>query len=212
MYLFNRRGRLAGGRNREAISWAVEITARVNTITGIPTTLWTSVLGPEVGTLAWSTFVPDLATIETAMDRLQGDDGFAELADRGAQFTEGGADDGLAQILHGEPDPNRPVNYVNIVQAVCANRNLARGLGVGIEIAQMAEKITGTPTLFVNAVTGPYGSVAWISAFETVQALEAEQQALAADAGWLDFLDQEAGTAYQQNPELTTSRIFRRVA
>lgn len=212
MYLFNRRGRLAAGRNREAITWAVEVTAHVNTIAETPTTLWTSVLGPEVGTLAWSTFVPDLRTLETSMDRLQADDAFAALVDRGAQFTQGGVDDGLSRIVHGEPDLNRTVNYVTIVQAVCANRNLARGIGVGIELAQMAEKITGTPTMFVNGATGPYGGVAWISGFENIQSLESAQQKLGSDAGWLDLLDQEAGTAYQQNPELTTSRIYRRIA
>jgi hypothetical protein len=212
MYLFTRRGRLTAGRNRDAITWAVEVTAHVNTVSDAPTTLWSSVLGPEVGTLAWSTFAPDLRTIETTMDRLQADDAFAELVDRGAQFMQGGADDGLAQILHGEPDLNRTVTYVTIVQAVCANRNLARGLGVGVEIAQMAEKITGTPTMFVTGATGAYGGVAWISGFEDIRELEAEQQALAADAGWLDFLDREAGTAYQQDPQLTTSRIYRRLA
>lgn len=212
MYLFNRRTRLATGNLREAMTWAAEITEKVNKIAGVPVTLWSGVFGPEVGTLVWSSFVPDLVTLEAATDRLQADQAFGDLADRGAKFTQGGADDGLAQLIHGEPDLSRRPNYVSVVQAICANRNLARGLAVGVEIAQMAEKITGTSTMFASAATGPYGSVAWFNGFDTVQELEAQQEALAADAGWLDFLDREAGTAYQENPAATVSRIYRRVA
>jgi hypothetical protein len=159
----------------------------------------------------WSVFVPDLGTLERNFDRLQTDEAMIDLADRGAQFTVGGLDDSLAQVLHGEPDPARPIQYVAAVQAVCASRNLARGLAVGVEIAQMAEKITNTPTLFASMATGPYGGVAWFTGFESVQALEAQQQALAADSGWIDFLDREAGTAYAENQELTTTRIYRRL-
>jgi hypothetical protein len=211
MYLFGRRGRIAPGNNREALTWATEITQKVNEVVEIPVTLHTSVFGPEVGTLVWSTFVPDLATVERNMDRLQADDGMTELADRGAKFTIGGLDDTLAQIIHGEPDRTRQIQYVAVVQAVCANRNLARGIALGVEIAQMAEKITGSPTLFANSVTGPYGGVGWFTGFESIQALQAQQEALAADAEWLELLDREAGSTYQENPDLTTSRVYRRL-
>lgn len=212
MFLFNRRTRVTTGDPREAMSWAIEITEQVNKVAGVPVALWTGVFGPEVGTLVWSTFVPDLVTLEAATDRLQADQAFGDLAARSAQFAQAGADDGLAEIVHGEPDLSRRPNYASVVQAVCANRNLARGLAVGVEIAQMAEKITGTQTIFARATTGSYGSVSWFSGFDTIQDVETQQQALAADAGWLDFLDREAGTAYQQNPAMTTSRLYRRVA
>jgi seryl-tRNA synthetase len=48
-----------------------------------------------------------------------------------------------------------------------------------VEIAQRAEKITGTPTLFVTDVTGIYGSVGWLTGHESVQAMEAAEQAAA---------------------------------
>jgi len=211
MYLFGRRGRIAPGNNRGALAWATEVTQKVNEVVEIPVTLYTSVFGPEVGTLVWSVFVPDLATLERNTDRLQADDGLLDLTDRGAQFTVGGLDDTLAQIIHGEPDPTRQIQYVAVVQAVCANRNLARGMAVGVEIAQMAEKITGSPTLFASGATGPYGGVAWFTGFESIQALQTQQEALAADAGWIELLDREAGTAYQENPDLTTSRVYRRL-
>jgi hypothetical protein len=211
MYLFGRRGRIAPGRNRDAITWATEVTEKVNEVVEIPVSLYTTVFGPEVGTLVWSVFVPDLVTLERNLDRLQADASVLDLADRGAEFTVGGLDDTLAQLIHGEPDPTRDIEYVVAVQAVCASRNLGRGIEVGVEIAQMAEKITGSRTLFASAVTGPYGGVAWFTGFESIQELESQERALAADAGWIEFLDREAGTAYAENQELTTNRIYRRL-
>lgn len=212
MYLFSRTGRLAGGRTAEAMAWATGITQYVNEATDIGLRLFTSVLSPEVGRLAWSCFVPDLQTIETVFDRLQGDPTFAAEADRGAELTVGGPDDSIAQVVHGQPDPSRQIAYGSTVQAVCANGNLAKGMAVGVDIAQHAEKITGVPSLFLVAETGPYGSVMWMSGFESVRELETSQHALAADIGWLEFLDKEAGPAYQPDPAVTVQRIWRRVA
>jgi hypothetical protein len=212
MFLFSRRGRVAGGQAQAARTWALDVTEAANALSENPVTLWIGVLGPEVGTVVWSSFAPDLMSIEQSMDRMQADEGFAALVDRGATVMPGGVDDRLAQIVHGEPDPGRDASYVTVVEAVCASRALARGMAVGVEVAQMAEKITGNPTLFANAVTGPYGSVAWITAHASIGDIEEQQRALAADAGWLDYLDREAGTAFQENAAMTTSRIYRRLA
>ena len=85
---------------------------------------------------------------------MNADDSFITAVDKGAAMTVGGADDALAQVIYGEPDPNREVEYVTIVRAVSATGNVARGMEVGIELAQRAEKIMDTPTLFLADVTG----------------------------------------------------------
>jgi hypothetical protein len=92
-------------------------------------------------------------------------------------------------LIHGAPDPNRQIEYVTTVRTVCANGNLARGMELGVEIAQRAEKITGTPTLFLADVTGTYGGVGWASGHANAQELEATQQKLAADASWAKWID-----------------------
>ncbi|MCC7078279.1 MAG: hypothetical protein IT198_14245 [Acidimicrobiia bacterium] len=212
MYLFSRTGRLAGGRTAEAIAWATGITQHVNAVTDIGTRLYASVLSPEVGRLAWVCFVPDLETLESAFDALGADPTFVAESDRGVDFTLGGPDDLVAQIVHGQPDPSREITYVSTVQAVCAGGNLAKGMGVGVEIARHAEKITGVPGMFLTAGTGSYGSVMWLTGFESIGELEAGQQALAADMGWLELLDREAGSAYLEDATVTVQRIWRRIA
>ena len=212
MYLFSRRVRIAGGHTRNAMEWAIGQTEKVNKITGLQVSLYMQLFSPEVGVMAWSTFVPDLATLEAAGDKLNVDDDFVSATDKGAALLVGGADDTLAQVIYGEPDPNRQIEYVTTVRAVCAAGSVARGLELGVDLAQRVEKITGTPSLFLADVTGMYGGVGWASGHANVQAMEAAQQKLAADPSWAKYVDKEVKETYADEPSLTTQLIYRRVA
>jgi hypothetical protein len=212
MYLFSRRARLAPGNTREAITWATSITEKVNQITGLNVGLYALTFSPGVGKLSWSTFVPDLPTLEAANDKLLVDDGYASMLDAGAKFALGGADDALLQIVYGEPDPSRQIEYVTTVQTVCASGNLTQGIELGIEIAQQAEKVLGTPVLFATGVTGNYGAVGWLSGYADVQEMERAQQALAADAKFAAFVDKGVRGVYVDEPTETQQLIYRRIA
>jgi hypothetical protein len=212
MYLFSRRIRLGPGHTRKSMEWALAQTESVNKITGLPVSLFMQVYSPEVGVLAWSTFVPDLAALEAAGDKLNADDGFASAVDAGADLTIGGADDLLAQVLYGEPDPDRQIEYATVVQTVCATGNVGKGMEAGIELAERAEKIMDTPVLFLAGMTGNYGSVAWLTGHENIQELEATQQALASDEDWAKFVDKKTDGVYTDDPSQTTQLIYRRLA
>jgi len=211
MYLFSRRARLAPGNTRDAMAWATGITEKVNQISGLPISLYTQVFSPEVGTLVWSTFVPDLATLEAATDKLNVDDGYLSMGDAGAKFSLGGADDALLQVVYGEPDPNRPVEYVTTVQSVCASGSVARGIELGVEIAQRGEKVVGIPGMFITGATGNYGTVGWITGYADVKELEVAQQKLAADTKFGEFIDKSVRGVYTEEPSATTQLIYRRI-
>jgi hypothetical protein len=212
MYLFSRRTRLEGGNGTKGIEWATEITEKVKQITGLDVGLWANVYSPAFGTISFTAFIPDLAAIETAGDKLQVDSGYQALSDKGATLTTGGLDDALFEIIAGTPDPEANAQYVNGVRAVCAGGQIARAMEVGVTIAEKASAITGANTLFVRSVTGSYGGVGWLTGFPDIAALEASQNALAADADWLAYLDKEAGTAYVEDPTVTESIIYRKLA
>jgi hypothetical protein len=211
MYLFTRQIRFGPGSTRDQLEWALGQTEKVNQITGLGVNLFMQVYSPEVGRVGWSTFVPDLATLEAAGDKLQADDSFVAAVDKGSAMTVGGADDTLAQVIYGEPDPNRQIEYVTVVRAVCATGNVARGMEAGVELAQRAEKIMSTPALFLADVTGSYGGVAWVSGYENVQAMESAQLALAGDQDWAKFVDKSTKGVYADEPSLTTQLIYRRL-
>ena len=212
MYLFSRQIRFGPGNTREQMDWALGQTEKVNQITGLGVNLFMQVYSPEVGRVGWSTFVPDLPTLEAAGDKLNADDSFVSAVDKGSAMTVGGADDTLAQVIYGEPDPSRQIEYVTVVHTVCATGNVGRGMEAGVELAQRAEKIMSTPVLFLADVTGTYGGVGWASAYENASALEAAQQALNGDANWAQFVDKATAGVYTDEPSMTTQTIYRRLA
>lgn len=212
MYLFARRARLANGQLRDSAAWAVAITEKVNQITELNVGLWTSVFSPGLGELVWATFVTDLAILETAEAKLMVDDGYVALADQGAAFsTAEGADDTLSQLVHGDIDPNREIQYVAVIETTVAAGKVGRGMEVGVEIAQRAQQVTGIPTAFLADTTGNYGGVRWITGYETIEQLQAAGQAIAGDVKFTQFVDKEAAGVYLAGPSVTTQRIARRI-
>jgi hypothetical protein len=212
MYLFSRRARLAPGNTRAAMTWATDITEKANQVGGLPLSLFAQVFSPAVGTIVWSTFAPDLATLEAATDKLNADDGFISQADAGTNFVLVDEDDALLQVVYGEPDPNRQVEYVSVVDSVCASGSLTKGIELGVEIAQRAENTAGLPTMFVTGTTGAYGMVGWISAYADIKEFETAQQKLAADTKFGEFVDKSVRGIYTEEPTATNQLLYRRIA
>jgi hypothetical protein len=211
MYLFSRRARLANGHLRESTAWAIAITEKVNQITGLDTSLWTSVFSPGLGELVWATFVTDLEILETAEAKLLVDDAYVAMVDAGAAFATEGADDSLSQLVHGAVDPSRQIQYVSVVETATAAGKTGRGIELGVEIAQRAEKVTGVPTAFLADTTGDYGAVRWITGYETVKQLQTAGEAIAGDAGFGQFVDKAVVGVYLEGPSVTTQRFARRI-
>lgn len=211
MYLFSRRAHLAPGNTRAAMTWVADITEKANQITGLDVSAFTSIFSPEVGTIVWSVAAPDLASLETANDKLLTDDGYTVLVDEGARLVQSNVDDGLLQIIHGEMNPDRRVEYATTVQTVCATGSIARGMELGVEIAQRAEQTTGLPTLFASAMNGPYGSVAWVTGFADVHEMERAQQALAADSEFTRFIDDKVSGVYVEDFAISRQLTYRRI-
>ena len=62
MHLFSRVATLTGGPVKP-LDWASRITARVNEVGDLDTTLWTAAFGYPGGTVAWSTIVESRAQL-----------------------------------------------------------------------------------------------------------------------------------------------------
>jgi hypothetical protein len=190
MYLFTRAVRFAPGSTRDVISFVGEVTDQVRQGTGLDFHAWSSTLSPEVGTVVWAVFAEDLATLEQANDKLAASDAFTDLIDRGASLLACSPTDTLAQVVAGDVDPAAPTSqYVGVAQAVPANGSLQAALAGGVEIAEASTRITGVPTLFCVASTGPFGGCAWVSGFDDVGALDRSEAALNADPSWVELID-----------------------
>jgi hypothetical protein len=212
MYLFARSARLGAGDLREQLAWAVGMTEKVNQISELEVSLWSTVFSPGLGTLAWTCVAEDLNQLEAVDGKLMADEGYHDLVAAGAKYASGEAvNDGVIQLILADEDAAAiNAQYASVVQAVLAPGAATRGIEVGVEIAQRAKKITGGPTSFGAALTGPYGGVEWISIFETVDQLQKANEALAADASFAAYLDKEAGSLYLATATVQT--IYRKLA
>jgi hypothetical protein len=213
MYLFTRRARLIGGKLVEGMGWATTIAERVAEVSGMQVRVFTTAFGPEVGAMRWTAFVPDLQTLQDNMDALAADSGYRDLVEKGSEHVlPGSVDDSLHVILHGSPDPARVVKYVSSVRTTMVGGGFSRGVPLGIEIAQHAEKVTGLPSLFAVDATGNYGGVAWFTAFGDIAELERSQMALGSDAAFVEFLDSNVAGVYTLHPGATRQEIYRAIS
>ena len=210
MYLFARRGRLAGTVGEAPVQWALAVGAKAQEISGHEVQLWANVYSEGFGTLTWTMWVPDLAAMEAASDAVQGDADYQALTALGATHLDGGVDDRLFTPVAGAPDPDRDVAYVSSVEAVCAAGSISRAMAAGVELAEQAEKITGLPTIFGRRLTGPYGSIGWLTGYADLAEFERAQDDLAAESTWVELLDGTEG-CFVEDAAVTHQTLYRRL-
>lgn len=208
MYLYTRQVRLAPGRRADGMEWALAMAQKINQVAGLNAGLWTPFLSPGIGTLSWGSAVESLTELEAADAKLNADPGYLELVGRAGALVTTPPDDRVAEYLY-NPVPDLDATCVAAVESQIANGAFARGVEVGIEIAQRASAL-GSPTAFLLGVTGPYAGCLWLSPATSIQELEAGEQAVRADADFVAFLDREAASCFL--PGVTTTSIWTRIA
>jgi hypothetical protein len=212
MYIFSRSTVLSGaGNTRDAQLWVANVTEKVNQITDLQLEVWRNVFSREVGRLTWVAFVEDLAQLESADDKLQADDAFVALTDRGSEFTNGTLDDVLEQVVYTTADLERSVQYANTVTALMAPGKFARGIELGIEICERAEQITGEPTMLVSNVTGDYAGISWVTGYDSVQGMQTAGEKLNANPSFVHFIDNETPGVYESGLNITQQTCYRKV-
>jgi hypothetical protein len=205
MYLFARRRRINPAQGSAAISMALEAATRARELTGLTIWAWTPVLSPEVGTVAWSTRTEHLDELQAADDKLTGSSEFTEWVEQNDSLFLGPIEDSVLQVIHGAPT-DQPGAYVQVARAICANGAMSEAMGFGVDIAELASRLTGLTTIFGATVAGAYGAVAWLTGAPDLGAIETANAALMADDEWRKLIDR-AGHAFQ--PGATTSFLRR---
>ena len=194
MYQFGRVLTLQGD-TRETMPWAVEVTAHVNANTDMDVTLWGSVFGYPVGTVAWSTFVEGRAQLSGEMAKLPTDAAYLDLALKAQEWVTGPAEDIFRSLVHGGPaeDPPAVGAIASITQAVAATGKMPEAVAWGVDMAQHATRVTGHPvSLLVNAY-GDFGGMAFISTAADMAAADASSDALQADTDYVAKISASSG-------------------
>jgi hypothetical protein len=208
MYLYSTAVRSGMANPVKVMDWALRMTQKINQISEVPTALWTSVMSPAVGSLAWTAVVSDLAVIEDTETKLAADPGYMALVDEAtALMSTDPADQMLMQLVHGDRDAaSIDAHYASTVRATVAPGSMRTGIELGVDLAQKVKQITGLPTSFAVGVTGDYGAVMWVSLAETIQQVQAANEALNANEDFSKAVDKDAGKAYLPGATQTISR------
>ena len=115
-----------------------------------------------------------MAQIQNVGDQLAADSGWLKSVEKGADYFDGPATDGLATLVHGELNlGDNWFEYVSVATATLSTGHLQAGITAGIEIADHVTKVTGDDALFVVNAAGLFGGVAWISPNANAAALDA---------------------------------------
>lgn len=208
MYLFSRAGRFGPGSIREAMGFVGKITEKVNQTTGLEVHAWMSSMSPDLGVVAWATFVEHLEQLEQANDKLAVDDAYLELVEKNAHLYDGPLADNLQTVVHGGPQQGAAVPaYVSVARAVGANGKLGQAIADGIEVATLSTELTGIQTSFLVAATGAYGGCSWNSGYESIGALEESEAKLNGNADWIALIDR-IGPSYAQG---ASQALYRRI-
>ena len=211
MYLFSRSARLGPGNLQDQMAWCLNITEKVNQISELEISLWSTVFSPGLGTLVWTAAVEELAELEATDAKLMADSGYLSLVDEGSKFSSGEAiNDGLVQIVYSN-DALAPISaqYAAVVRSQLIPGAMARGVEVGVAIAQRTEALSGGPTIFGLDSTGAYGGVMWASTYGSIEELQTAEAAVNSDPSFVAFIDSDASTCF--NAAVTTQTIYRRV-
>jgi hypothetical protein len=113
----------------------------------------------------------------------------------------------LMQLVHGDRDAaSIDAHYATTVRATVAPGSMRTGIELGVDLAQKVKQITGLPTSFAVGVTGDYGAVMWVSLAETIQQVQAANEALNANEDFSKAVDKDAGKAYLPGATQTISR------
>ena len=199
MYLYSTSVRPGMVNPLKVMDWATRITEKINQIGEVPSSLWTTVMSPGMGGLAWTSVVSDLAIIEETETKMMADPGYMSLVDEATTLLSGSAppDQQLMQLVHRDADAAQiNAHYAQTVSTMLAPGSMRSGIELGVEIAQRVKQVTGRPTSFAIGTTGEYGSVMWVSLAETMQQVQQAEDALNANEDFMKMLDKDAAKAY----------------
>lgn len=163
MHMFSRRV-VMSGLPADYLAYATDMRSFVSQKTGTEVSLWAMGFGAPAGTMVFSARVEGVAGVQAIQAKLADDAEYAAKLAAGAAMIAAPSEDSLAQPIHGEVSEAPPVGSVaTVTSATIANGAYAAAIGWGVEMAQLAEKVTSMPTMFLMNSFGTFGQVTWIS-------------------------------------------------
>jgi len=188
MYLYNRTGTAAPGKQLEATAFAIEIAAKVNSITGMDVRVWTPVYGAPLNTFSWVATLEHASDMAATGEKLQADATYMDAVS-GASELFVSVEDSLGEIISVLGAHDGDPHYASVVTAQCAGGHISDAIAWGVDMAEQVHSVTGRDGAFGRSVYGPWAQVSWISLADTAEQVEIAESAMNADPGFLERVD-----------------------
>ena len=190
MQLFTRTRTINVEHADDAHAFAVDMGQYVSATTGLDVVPWATVYGGAAGTVTYSARVDSQGAVAAALATLAADPGYqSRLATSVGHLFTGPVDDAFSEFVSFVGSGGNVGKLVSITTAQCAPGRTAEAMAWGVDILSHASKVTGLDGALVRALYGPYATLAWISLADTWDEVDASTVALAADATYLERID-----------------------
>ena len=209
MHLFIRSRSIDMANGPEALAFSVEHAQYVSKVTGLEVIPWATVYGDPVGTISSSVRVESQAAMGAALATLAADAGYQKrIAASAGRLFVGPTEDSIGEMVSFAGSGGSDGSFATVVTAQCAPGRIAEAMTWGVDILEHASKVTGLDGSFVRVLYGPWASLAWINLAETLEEVDGAAAALAADATYLERID-EGGPLFL--PGTASQRLIRRL-
>ncbi len=209
MYLFVRTRTCLPERMSEAAAFAVDITTRASSLTGLDLAAWQVTFGAPAGTFSWTTTVDSHAELGDATEKLAVDVGYLDAVQSASELFDGPAEDALIDIVATVGDGGHQGKVADVITARCAPGKIAEAMAWGVEMMEYAGGVTGLDGLFTRSMYGPWAAIGWISLADSLDEIDAGTAALDAAPEYVAKID-AAGDLFL--PESGQATLSRRIA
>ena len=175
MYIFSRTATIKPEHFADGLAFAVEVAARVKSVTGKEVNTYNVTFGAPMGTVLWSTRSESQAEVADVSAKLAVDPSYMEYVLAHAHYFTPSTTDALANVVSSTLDPT-PRSIYELTTATIANGKFAKAMEFGVRVQQFVATATGLPTAFSSSVYGAYGSIGWLIGASTMADIDRVRQ------------------------------------
>ena len=198
MFLYSREVTLSSPL---ALPSAKAISEHLSNVRGRELAVYAPAYSSNWGRIAFTSWWEDLASLDAALLAASEDSKYMELSLGMAPYVTGINDRLFNVAFTTSTETSRPMgNIVWSVDGISVTAKVVEAMGAGAEICTAWKSATGVDATFGKGVTGHFGAIGWLSAYDSMSEFEAAQAASSTNEGWIkavtksqDFFRQDIG-------------------
>ncbi len=151
---------------------------------------WAAVTGRPFGTCYVSTRVDDFADLIGSQMKIGASSAFADLSSGMDGVLDRPADTFFVDVVAITGEPTPPKQFTTVTRAKASNADLAKAMAWSVEVMEHVTSVTGNGGTVGSSAAGEFFEVFWFSGVDTVEELDAGNQAINDDAGYAGMVAQ----------------------